>query len=508
MPELLITNIKYINDITSEILQNNLEDNNEFIISLFQRYPSKYHEFILSHLLFIYNDCDLLEQILKINIRLLTIFKQKNTCFYPDYSELLTPQNIKIIQKNILLKNIDFIYILHELSEQSQLKILTKDKYIIKLLKFNDCSIFSKYLKSIDLIISSIRNKNIFLILQNLFADEKYCLHLNEKQKNIILYKIKKYIYKNTNCIIFVEKILDTNSNTYKDFILECSKKNLKIWKFIDLTEEYLNKIISSKINFQNIINYIDFEISEKCLFENVYHYTDIIFKFNDFDEFIVKKIIFKLSNDTETLENAIGTIIFTTGKKFLKNDSIIELLMSIDICYYTQLYMDNFFFELSFELLCSILKKNPCSCILHWHTQEPNNMPEKNIYTLVELCGNILKEFDLYHMLHKYGEKFIHNCIRKNASTIAYFMQFDDVELDLKELVYENPFIVEYIDDENIFINFFIECLWNISRNDSLFISDETYNKYFLDACNAYFLLHDKKMSSDIDKLIYSYLI
>lgn len=503
-----MSDIKYINNITSVILQNNLEDNNEFIVSLFRKYPVKYHEFMLSFLLFIYNDHDLLQEILKINIRLLPIFKQKNNCFYPDYSRLLSPQNIKIIQKNILLKNSDFIYILHELSEENQLKILTKDKYIIKLLQFNCCSIFLKYLENKNFIINNIQNKNIFLILQNIFDNEKYYLNLNEKQKNVILWKIKKYIYKNPNCIIFVEKLLDTNSNIYKNFILECSQKNLKIWKFIDLTEEYLNKIASSKINFQNIINYIHFEISEQCLFENVLHYSNIIIKFNHFDEFIVKKIILKLSNATEKLKYVIRTFLFTAARRLLKNDSIIELLMSIDSCHYSQLYMDSFFYELSFELLCSILKNNPCSCILQLHTQEPNNMPEKNIYTLVELYGNILKEFDLDVMLQKYGKKFIHNCIKRNASTIRYFTDQDNLELDLKELVYENTFIVEFIDDEFTFKNFFIQCLWNISRNDSLFISQETYDRYFLDACNAYFLLHDKKMSCDIDRKIYSYLI
>ena len=32
------------------------------------------------------------------------------------------------------------------------------------------------------------------------------------------------------------------------------------------------------------------------------------------------------------------------------------------------------------------------------------------------------------------------------------HMLQFDDVELDLKELVYENPFIVEFIEDKITF--------------------------------------------------------
>ena len=44
------------------------------------------------------------------------------------------------------------------------------------------------------------------------------------------------------------------------------------------------------------------------------------------------------------------------------KNDSIIELLILIFVI--THNYMNNFFYELSFELLCSILKE---SLFLHF---------------------------------------------------------------------------------------------------------------------------------------------
>lgn len=498
-----LVKIESINNLTTELLKKDLTDlseNEDFIVSLFEKYSYKYHELMLSFLLFIYDNCDLLQKILKVNIELLSIFKLKNSSFYPDYSLLLTTRNIKIIKRKILENDYDFIYILHELSEENQLKILDNDKYVFKISVLNNCSMFVKYLKNHDYLINNIKNDNIRFFLKLLFED-KNSNKLNEKQKNRILYKIKKYIYDNPNSIVFVEKMLNVNSDEYKNFMLQCSQRNLKIWNFIELTEEFIHKILYYTTNHSTICNYFNFDLSETFLLNNIHYQPNLIQNFYDFNINNVEKIILKLQHKIYSLRDVLFEI---SDYYDIKRDEIFTLLISIDSCYFSNFYMENvLFYNIDFQLLCTILETNPCNCILQLYTQIPEEIAENKVYELVKLWGDILHNFDLHYMLETYGYQFIINCIKVNPSTIQHFMYLE-LNLNLEELVLENNFIVEYIEDKG----FFIHCLKNISRDDSLFVSEETYNVNFLDACNAYFLLQDKKMSSDINREIYSYLV
>lgn len=488
------------NQFLNTILSQSRSD--DFILCLFEEYPSKDHKMMLSFLLFIYDNCELLENILRVNIDLLTIFKSKNSSFYPNYSELLTKKNIKIIQKKILQNNYDYVYILHELSEENQLKILDNDKYVLKILPLNNCSRFFKYLKNIDYLINNIKNDNIRVFLKLLFQDKNHYDNLNEKQKNRILDKIKKYIYDNPNCIVFVEKMLNVNYQNYTTFLLKCSQKNLKIWNFVDLDEEFIHKILYFTTNHSNICNYFTFPLSEKFLLNNIHYQPNLIRNFYQLNVNNLEKIILKLKHNKYLLKNFLLEI---SDEDVIKMDEIVTLLMSINSCYFSHFYMEYvLFYNIRFELLCTILKDNPCSCILQLYTQIPEEIQEQNVYELVKLWGNILHNFDLDYMLEIYGYEFIINCIKVNPSTIQCFIHDLGLDLNIEDLVLHNNFIVEYIDD----VDLFVYCLKNISRDDSRFVSEETYNAYFLDACNAYILLHDQKMSSDINKEIYSYLV
>lgn len=511
----LIHKIKDINNLTTELLQNDLQENDDFIVSLFKRYPIKYHKLILSFLLFIYNNCDLLERILKINIGLLSIFKSKTDLFYPNISNLITKKNIKIIKQQIYKNNEDFIFILNDLSEETKSKILNEDKLIIKILNFkNYCgskNIF-KYVKDIDNIIHNINNNNIQRVLDTLFVS---CNHhitttLKQKQKHILLKKIFKYIYDNPECIIHVNELIDKNYE-YKDFVLKCSNKNLQIWNFIDLTEYFLDKILSSKINFNDIVQYIYFEISQILLLKHISTIPDLIFKFKNYNIFIIKNIILKFYSNRVKLELIVDNMyqIYTVDH-FLKDDFIVKLLVYANPYHYIQFYIQSLEYQITdFELLCSIIKQDVFNSarILDFYIFDTEQIKEKEIYKLVEINAQILDKFNCSFLIENYGNQFIHKCIQADPSTIRYF-NHNNIKLNLKELVYENTYIVEFIDDIDKQKQFFIRCIKCISKDDSLFIYQETYDKLFLDACNAYFLLYKNIFPKEVNKIIYNYLI
>lgn len=518
---------EFLNKFTVELLEYDLQENNDFIVSLFKKHSSKYHKLILEFLLFIYNDSNLLERILQINIELLSYFKFKNDNFYPHYNELLSQANIKIIQKQILKENKDFIFILYELSEENKSKILVNDKLVLKVLNFNNHEVYLKYVTNIDNIINNITYYNIQHLLNNIFYERTYSLSLNKKQKSMILYKIKKYIHNNPQSIIHVEKLLDTNSHQYNDFLLECSQKNLNIWKHIPLNEDFISKICFSKKHVAVITKCIHFDISEKCLLTNIEDCPSLIHKFNNFNVLIVKKIILKLSlsNKKKALKYIINKFLDLDFQEILFNYCIVKLLLYFDTCYYSSFYKFAMSYSINFDLLCIIIKDNPCNCVLDLFINEDElglglgienieNITEQQIYTLVEIYPNILKKINLNARIQEYNDTFISNCIKKNPFSITFFIDYSDRDLliiDLHKLVYENTFIVEFIPKTGTsfsFKNIFKFCIQNISRIDSLFVSEETYNEYFLDACNAYFLIHYKQLSSDINREIYSYLV
>lgn len=510
----LFNNINQINKFTTQLLQNDLQENDNFILNLFEKYPMKYHRQILSFLLFIYNNSNLLERILKINIGLLSIFKSKTETFYPNYSNLMTPNNIKIIKKEILRNNEDFIFIVNELSEENKSKILNEDKIVIKILNhtnYCDSKNIFKYVKNIDKIIKNINNYNIQNLLNTLFASSNHdiAINLKQKQKNVLLKRIYKYIYDNPKCIIYVDKLIDKNYE-YKDFVLKCSNKNLQIWNFIDLTETFIDKIILSKKNFQNIGQYIYFEISQMLLLKHISAVPELIFKFKEYNFFILKNIILKFYK-TEELQWIVEVMYDLNLDEFLKDDFIVKFLICKDPYHYLNFYIEYLEYRITdFELLCSIIKHNPIETserILDFYIFDTEQIKEKEIYKLVEINAQILDNFNCSFLIENYGNKFVHKSIQVEPSTIRYF-KINNIKLNLKELVYYNTSIVEFIDDIDKQKEFFIHCIKCISKDDSLFIYQETYDKFFSDACNAYFLLHKNIFPKEVNKIIYKFLL
>lgn len=499
------------NDINKLLLFDQEETKfNDSVINLFKIYKRKYHEYILQYFLFIYDNYFISKQILEINILLLHRFKEQNFQFYIDYNEIINDKNIQYVQNNI---NKFYIKdILYYLNNKNLDKILVKDKITLKLFKNEYSHTFFKYLKNIDNLIANINNFNINIYLKILYKNNCFTT-FNQNQKKIVLYKIYKYIYSNPNSIIYVKEIYNEDSNFYKDFIIKCCQKNIQIWKYIDLNDYFLDKILQkySKCIKKNIYLYIhDNKISEKIILQYIDKYPLIINYYPIKSEQFMIQIILKLMNKKNSLKRFINYILFnefhTSSEVFLSSKTVINLLLLSDSCYYTNIYLDLLYIRFDLYFICNILNQVECHCCFKLFNRFIYSIHKHELLTLIQANYNILFDYNKTILLQEYGGiQFIKDCIIIEPLSILYFK---DEFISYKELLLYNSCILEYLQNEECFKELFIYSMKNYNNNHSLFITNYTYDKYFLNANNAYILLSNLHFPKEIKKQIYMYLI
>lgn len=490
------------------------------VLHIFEKYNIKYHNHILKYFLFIYNNFNLLQKLLELNISLLQYIQDINPIFEMNYNLIINKNNISIIQKNI--SQIYIIDILYYLSDRNLKMIFTKDKYIFPLFFDKHNFKFFKYIQNINSFIRLIKNYNInnYLFIMN---KNNFFQKLDESQKNVVLFKIQKFIYDNPQNIIYVEKLLDVKTIKYKQFILQCSKKNLKIFQYLELNDYFFEQIfnnlksvhIDNMFFFQKKCNIIidtlfqnkNNKLSEKLILKYIVKFPYLIYHYDITSSDFIIKLIYKLIHDKNTLRFVIEYCILYHGdyRKYFENANVAYLLISNDTCYYTELFLHYIDFKFDLNLICRILNTGACYCVITLYNLFIYDINKYDLLTMIQCNPNVLFKYDKKLLIDCYGgPDFIKSCIETNAFCIRYFK--DDF-FSYKELVYSNSFILEHIDYKEL-KELFIYCIKNINRNDYLYISNDTYNKYFLDVCNAYFLLHLPLFPTEINKQIYLYLL
>lgn len=299
-------------------------------------------------------------------------------------------------------------------------------------------------------------------------------------------------------------------------------KKTFFNTKYIIIILFMMNISMNKKIVDKIIINLLNNIYSKNNIVKNVYKYPYLVRGIKKFDTQLVKKIILKVQNK----KSKIKIIMEEFSRKMfydywadedkesnliqiLRNSSMVELLLPIYPELMISFYQDEYYYKImNFDFMCNLLEKCQYKNViyLYFELNNINDIPENQFYKLVNSYSQILDEFNFYELFDRFGEDLIINCIKIDPSTILYFKQY--IVLDLWQLVFHNPFIVEYIDNMYHFKRTFLNCIKYIDKNDSLFISEDTYNKYFLDACHSYYVLYAKKLSKDINRIIITYLV
>lgn len=413
-----------------------------------------------------------------------------------------------------------------------------------------------QYSNIINETIININKDTIHTILNNLLKSwgrKKYSYligyELSEEEKDIILCKIHKYISENPDLIQYVDKLMDKKCNRYKKFIFKCAEETVSIYKYIKITEFEENLLLTllenKTINSSNYYFY-KFEVSETFLYDHIKNYSFILYRFYNLKVDFVENLINNFKYDKKTLRSILHIIINRMDKerkeneylytrfddecheenyeppvyKLLTSNKMIDFLISIEPDYYAQFYVDWLNFKVSnFDVICALLSKykNPEILKLYnlYHNDyedEEIKIPEDELLKLTKINAKVLDLFDCHMLLDKYGNNLFCECIKLHASSIKYF-QDNDIEIDYYTCLELNTMIVEFIDNPYKLIEILIYCLNNISRNHLLFISENTYDKYFLDASNSFYALHPKDpnktvLPMEINKIVISYLI
>lgn len=505
--------------------KDKIELSNE-IIKIFHQNPNRTHINLLKHIeflcifrkdIFIFEDYIFMEKLLTLNIELLSYCYEKNYDIYKyiDINNIISNENnIKIIRNKLMDSNMDFVNLMYLIHDDYKKKILHKNKYIFRLIHLSETKsshIWIKYIDNLDIFLNSINSKNIFNILHAIFYDRKISLSI--KQKEIIIFKIYKYLFWNEKCITFIEFIFDKKSSEYKEFILKCSKKSIYIWEFIPLDDYFFKKIIKN-INCKKIIDYNDNminNVSQSNLINNIRINPDFIY-FIDLDEHILLNIININSDDLDVLDFIINEVAgnFET-QHLLTRYSIISRLLSINTCYFMDTPYDFINNNLDLDSLCSVVKHATCACVMDLHCIQNvrDNISRSNsntILKLVEANPIILSYFNKNELLKIHGDSFIQKCIVIDYNTISFFKDI----IPYENVIHYNPLILEAIQsfDSIAFKTLFKWAITSINRNYKIFVSDATYEKYFLDVCNANILFNRIELVSCIRSCIYQFLI
>ena len=335
-------------------------------------------------------------------------------------------------------------------------------------------------------------------------------------KKKKISCKIYKYIYSNPKCIIYLRNIFDNDCYKYKKLVLKCSHKNLKIWNYIDLNDYFLDKILQVRLNYKNICKYVNNNnISENCILNNIQKYLSIINYYEIKSEQFMIKIIFKLVYYQSLLIPFINKINFNHFHKnnhFLRSYNIIKILIQSNPCYFTNMYLSIYFYNLdgiTLNHICNILTNVSCGCCILLFNPFIYNINKNDLLLMIQCNEKVLFEYQEDTLLETYGGKdFVKECISSNPLAIIYFK---NKYFSYKELLLCETYILEYIQNyekEIIFKELLIYALNNINKNYRLFISQDTFDYFFYDVSNAYIITSYLNYPKEINTIIHNYLI
>lgn len=345
---------------------------------------------------------------------------------------------------------------------------------------------------------------------------------LSQEEKLIILSKIYRYIKIYPELILYVNKFIHNTTNEYFNFILTCATKNIDIYKYINMIGEnyILQSLEKNKIDSSNyLIFFGKYENFSPTLVEKLINY----FK-HDINclRTILQIVSNRIDRETRQHEEELNRYSYNDEYRwdnwvsplyqFLVTYKVINQLLSIDAYTFSNFYSQTLEFSISsFDDIYDLFTKYKEPSIIRlyeWFHDEcdpdyeydyaDNNIEieEEELLKLVKINSNILEFFVYEHLCTKFGDIFISKCIEINESSLIYYQNrgivFDyDQCLELLKI---NTGIVEFIHDEDTFVDVFIYALKNIDKDYNRFITYETFSSHpLLYLIHLYFYSSDK---------------